>query len=100
MTMGFGFAAPVSDAGSGSLTTIASRLPSGAHRMLETPPFTSLTRSASPPALLRSQICDPLAPCRDERNASCLPSGLHRGDDSDSSLDVSRMVVAPSQLVL
>src|SRR5262245_28177022 len=72
----------------------------------------SVSFSASPPARFSSHTCAPfflsffsssssLPPTdRDVRNARYLPSGLHRGCDSFSLLDVRRTCSLPSQLTI
>src|SRR4051812_15726669 len=86
--------------GSGSLTTNTRRLPSGAHAYSETPPFTSLTLTASPPARLSSHSCPSLAPWRDDTNDRYLLSGLQRGCDSPSADEVTWISCVPSQLAI
>src|SRR5918993_3101833 len=95
----FGSSASFSD-GSGSWTTRTSRLLSGDHAWSDTPPLMSVSFIASPPARFSSQTCPPFAPCRDETNDRYLPSGLQRGDDSPSGVDVSWIFCAPSQLTI
>ena len=62
------------------------RVLSGDHWMSPTPPLTSLTFCASPPARLSSQICPPFffssSVPREATKARYLLSGLQRGDDS------------------
>src|SRR6476619_3716462 len=86
--------------GSGSSTTKTTRLLSGDQAYSDTPPFTSLTLSASPPARFISQSWPPFAPCRDETNEMYLLSGLHRGCDSLSGDEVSWISWVPSQLAI
>src|SRR5437762_6626206 len=110
MTIGFGVFLSLSasflsesvsaSAGSGSSTTSTNRLLSGDQAYSETPPLMSVSFTASPPARFSSQICDPFEPCRDDRNARYFPSGLQRGDDSDSGVDVSCICCWPSQLTI
>src|SRR5687767_12727307 len=100
MTIGFGvffsasgFLSSVSSSGlsegSGSFTTRASRLPSGDQTWSDTPPLMSVSLMASPPARLRIQTCPVFAPCRDDTNERYLLSGLQRGEDSPSGVDVT-----------
>src|SRR3954468_8123008 len=86
--------------GSGSPTTKTRRLPSGAQAYLSTPPFTSLTLTASPPARFSSQSCPSFAPWRDDTNERYLLSGLQRGCDSLSAENVSWISCVPSQLAI
>src|ERR1043165_3913246 len=86
--------------GSGSSTTNTRRFASGAHAYCETPPFTSLTLIASPPARFISHSCPPLAPWRDDTNDRYLLSGLQRGCDSFSGDEVTWISCAPSQLAI
>src|SRR5450759_2010411 len=86
--------------GSGSLTTNTRGLPSGAHAYSETPPFTSLTFTASPPTRFISHSCPPLAPWRDDTNERYLLSGLQRGCDSPSGDEVTWISWVPSQLAI
>src|SRR4029450_12292921 len=83
--------------GSGSLTTKTRRLPSGAQAYSETPPLTSLTFTASPPARLSSQSWPSFAPWRDETNDRYLLSGLQRGCDSLSAEQGGWISCGPSQ---
>src|SRR5436190_9444736 len=83
-----------------SSTTSTSFLESGDQANSDTPPRSCVTRCASPPRRSSSQICAPLPSCRPDKNARYRPSGLQRGALSLSGLDVSRSVVAPSQLVI
>ena len=80
--------------GSGSLTTRASRVPSGDHAKAETLAFTSVRRVASPPRRSRTKTCAPF-PSRSARNATKRSSGLKRGLVSDLGLDVRRSGLAP-----
>src|SRR4030095_15923131 len=93
-----------SSLGSGSLTTSTSRVLSGDHSKSSTPPLLSVSFSASPPLRLSNQTCEPFffssSPRRDVVNARYLPSGLHRGCDSLSLLEVSCTVWVPSQLTI
>src|SRR5258708_3553146 len=86
--------------GSGSPTTNTMRLPSGDQAYSETPPFTSLTLTASPPARSISQSCASFAPWRDDTNEMYLLSGLQRGCDSLSADEVSWISWLPSQLAI
>ncbi|WP_231751657.1 hypothetical protein [Halogeometricum sp. CBA1124] len=86
-----GDVAPASRSASVVACWKAMRVPSGLHSMPETPPGTSVTRSASPPAIGRTHNCgrSSSAP-RVETKASRSPDGLHRGAESTPSLMVSR----------
>src|SRR5438105_11674083 len=86
--------------GSGSPTTNTTRLLSGDHAYSDTPPLTSLTFRASPPARSISHSCASFAPCRDETNEMYLLSGLQRGCDSLSGDEVSWISWVPSQLAI
>ncbi len=55
---------------------------------------------ASPPVRFISHTWPPFEPCRDETNDRYLPSGLQRGDDSPSGVEVSWICWAPSQLTI
>src|SRR6266540_3482192 len=110
MTIGFGVFLSLSASflsaslsaslGSGSSTTSTNRLLSGDHAYSDTPPLISVSFTASPPARFSSQICAPFDPWRDERKARYFPSGLQRGDDSDSGVDVTWICCCPSQLTI
>src|SRR5574338_1446881 len=108
MTMGFGvffsvvFLTSNSSAfdGSGSLTIMAIRLPSGDQVYSSTLPLTAVTLIASPPARFISQIWAPFVSCRDDRNARYFPSGLQRGVDSLSAVEVTWTCCCPSQLTI
>src|SRR5688572_20820632 len=80
------------------------RVLSGDHWMSDTPPLTSLTFTASPPARFSSQICPPFffssSVPRDATNARYLPSGLQRGDDSPSGDEVSCSCSLPSHFTI
>src|SRR5688500_16290279 len=80
------------------------RVLSGDHWMSDTPPLKSLTRCASPPARLSSQICPPRffssSVPREATNARYFPSGLQRGDDSLSGDDVSWRLSVPSHFTI
>src|SRR4051812_26669650 len=80
------------------------RVLSGDHWMSDTPPLKSLTRCASPPARLSSQICPPFflssSVPRDATNARYLLSGLQRGEDSPSGDEVSCSCSLPSHLTI
>src|SRR6476660_1336038 len=93
-----------SSAGSRSLATNAMRVESGDHWMSLTPPLKSLTRCASPPERLSSQICPPRffssSVPREEIKARYLLSGLQRGEDSLSGDEVSWSVSLPSHLTI
>src|SRR5215203_3955660 len=86
--------------GSGSLTRNTIFLPSGDQAYSFTPPFTSLTLTASPPARFISHSCPSFAPWRDETNDRYLLSGLQRGCDSPSGDEVSWISCVPSQLAI
>src|ERR1044071_5374836 len=86
--------------GSGSPTTNTTRLLSGDHAYSDTPPLTSLTLSASPPARFISHNWPSFAPWRDETNEMYLLSGLQRGCDSLSGDEVSWISWVPSQLAI
>src|SRR3954451_6168937 len=86
--------------GSGSLTTKTMRFASGDQAYSDTPPLTSLTLIASPPARFISQSWPPLAPCREEMNDRYLLSGLQRGCDSPSGDEVTCSSWLPSQLAI
>src|SRR5436189_2964128 len=86
--------------GSGSLTTNTTRVLSGDQAYSETPPLTSLTLTASPPARCISHNCPPLAPWREDTNEMYLLSGLQRGCDSLSGDEVSWISRVPSQLAI
>src|SRR5690348_13451525 len=64
------------------------------------PPLMSVSLTASPPARFINQICAVFEPCRDDKKARYLPSGLHRGDDSPSAEDVTWICCWPSQLTI
>src|SRR2546430_9584194 len=107
MTMGFGVfglagAPPPSLPGgsasrSGSAITSARRFESGDHSWLSKRPFISVICSASPPLRSSSQTWSPLAfPGRDDVNDRYLLSGLQRGDDSLSWLEVTWRSFVPS----
>ena len=57
-------------------------MPSGSQYISPTPSGRLLTRRASPPARLSTQICEPF--WRLERNASVWPSGDQRGERSEA----------------
>src|SRR4029079_9277803 len=86
--------------GSGSSTTRTSRLLSGDHAYSDTPPLRSVNLTASPPARLGNQICAVFAFCRADRKARSFPSGLQRGEDSPSGVDVTWICCWPSQLTI
>src|SRR6266545_772050 len=94
------FSSSFGSRGSGSPTTNTTRVPSGDQAYSDTPPFTSLTLSASPPARFISHSWPSFAPWRDDTNEMYLLSGLHRGCDSLSAEDVSWISRAPSQLAI
>src|SRR5215204_876962 len=94
------FSSSFGSRGSGSLTTNTMRLLSGDQAYSDTPPLTSLTFTASPPARFISHSWPPLAPCRDDTNERYLLSGLQRGCDSLSGDEVSWISWAPSQLAI
>src|ERR1017187_1969461 len=77
------------------------RFESGDHEYSGTLPSTVVSCVASPPVRGSSHTCVPLSlSARAERKASHFPSGLQRGADSASLLDVTRTCVDPSQLVI
>src|SRR3990170_1758224 len=80
------------------------RVLSGDHWMSETPPLKSLTRCASPPARLSSQIWPPRfrssSVPRDDTNARYLLSGLQRGELSLSGDEVSCNCSLPSHFTI
>src|SRR3954467_15518250 len=86
--------------GSGSLTMKTMRFASGDQAYSETPPLTSLTLTASPPARFISHSWPSLAPWRDETNDRYLLSGLQRGCDSPSGEEVICSSWVPSQLAI
>src|SRR6185436_1941505 len=107
MTIGFfdvffpDFPSSACASGSGSETTRTSLLPSGDQSKSSTPPFSSVTFSASPPVRGRSQTWEAsLSSSRLERNARYLPSGLQRGEVSESLLVVNRTDSWPSHRVI
>src|SRR5262245_23962525 len=87
--------------GSGSVTTRTSFFESGDQSKSSTPPFSEVIFSASPPVRGNSQTWEAsLSSSRLERKARYLPSGLQRGEDSDSLLVVRRVDSWPSQRVI
>jgi hypothetical protein len=62
--------------------------------------LTSVSLTASPPARFISQTCACFDPWRDDRNDRYLPSGLQRGDDSPSGVEVTWICSLPSQLTI
>src|SRR3954469_18361621 len=84
--------------GVGSLTTMTMLFASGDQAYSETPPLTSLTLIASPPARFSSHSWPSLAPWREETNDKYLLSGLQRGCDSPSGEEVICSSWVPSQL--
>src|SRR5215471_15584284 len=78
------------ESGSGSAIVSARCFESGDHSYACRRPFASVSWNASPPRRSSSQTWLPFAlPGRDEVNDRYLPSGLNRGLDSLSLLDVS-----------
>src|SRR6266850_2960660 len=91
--------------GSGSLTTRTRCFASGDQVKSATPPLIFVSCSASPPARLSCQTCEPcffsVSSPRVVRNARYLLSGLHRGLLSlVSSVKVRRTCSTPSQLTI
>src|SRR5262245_40705043 len=92
---------PELSSGSGSVTTRTSFRLSGDQSKSSTPPFSELTFSASPPVRGSSHTWETsLSSSRLERKARYFPSGLQRGEDSDSLLVVSRTDSWPSHRVI
>src|SRR5258708_33063272 len=104
MTMGFGVlgsaVARRAIESVSSSSTSTNRFASGDPPQSDAPPLSMGSRCASPPRRSSSQTWPPLPSCLPDEQARDRLSGLHFGVLSDSGVDVRRIVVSPSQLVI